>query len=423
MKYTLGTKQKKQKTLLESQIDVDNAFKEKIIVKDDSFRCMNCPEFATIHRLDARSHALVCGTGKKSGRKSKKYLCPECGQAMLGKKALKDHMEVSHTLASYLCSVCLKRFKGRVTYKNHLQRHCREANIPCPYCDKKFTIASYRNKHVKRAHKNLPSISKSKETIDDRGNNSTDLVEGALNAVRESYPSDNVEKLTDVVRDSPVLIKVELQEEVIGSLLYWELRYTFSVDDRVRSRSYEQFYSSADVNCKEDWDAWINMSKALSLPVSSVDHDRFETALETNALGEVTVFCAGSTFLTDQEIFEHKMKNVESLINDLSLESPLETVSTGSDNGSPTIQATEEVRSDGDSRTGALSAPNAIKDRVLTKTYECMFCDANGFKDKFNLNRHVTRLHMGPVKCSVCENIFKDKKKQAELSWAKLSQH
>ena len=376
--------------MLESQQEVDSAFNEKIIVKEDRFLCKNCPDFVTIHRLEARTHGLICGLTKKIGRKSKKYKCPECGVELLGKKEFKSHVQATHTLPSYLCSICLKRFKGRITYKKHVELHNREASIPCPYCDKKFTIAAYRNKHIKRAHKNISNPVALCETVSE---NQVEVITVATS--ERSMDADEV------------LIKVDLHEEVLGNLCHWEIRYSFSVENRVRSRSFTRFHSSLEVNSREDWDAWIKVSKILALPVSSSeDPEGFEVALETNELGEITLFCAGTAVLTRHEAFDLQMKNVDSLLNELCLEEVTDDV------GCAPNLAAEDLGANGDLSSVAgntTSQKDSINEKQVKKTHECVFCGAKGFKDRWNMNRHIERLHMGPVKCSICEVVYKDK--------------
>ena len=79
-KKTKEKKNRRSKTLRESELDADKAFEEKIVIKDDkAFHCKLCPEFVTSVKLLARSHALSCGTKKKLGRRVKKKVCDECG--------------------------------------------------------------------------------------------------------------------------------------------------------------------------------------------------------------------------------------------------------------------------------------------------------------------------------------------------------
>ena len=146
-------KAKKTMTLRENELEVNDAFADKIVVKEDgNFHCKNCPTFITSVRLLARSHANVCGGRKTVGRKVKKFSCDDCGEVVKGKKNLQKHVKKMHTMPTYQCSTCLKRLKSRVTYRRHLKTHDNNLTIACPHCPKMFRYESYKNRHVYRVH-------------------------------------------------------------------------------------------------------------------------------------------------------------------------------------------------------------------------------------------------------------------------------
>ena len=81
-------KRKKAKDLIdyakdsmrESEIAIDEAFKDKIVCRDgNSYNCRCCPLFVTSVKLLAMSHAQSYGEKKKLGRRTKVLKCDECG--------------------------------------------------------------------------------------------------------------------------------------------------------------------------------------------------------------------------------------------------------------------------------------------------------------------------------------------------------
>ena len=155
---------KRGKSLREDQMELDSAFAEKIVMKNDNeFHCKDCPIFVTSIRLLARTHAQSCSSKKKkAGRKPKKISCAECGAACEGRKGLANHFKVNYIISSYNCSQCPKTFKSRKNFANHLKIHDETVGVKCPHCPKIFKYESYKRRHVQRVHKaalNPPSVS------------------------------------------------------------------------------------------------------------------------------------------------------------------------------------------------------------------------------------------------------------------------
>ena len=45
----------------------------------------------------------------------------------------------------------------------------------------------------------------------------------------------------------------------------------------------------------------------------------------------------------------------------------------------------------------------------MVKSVKCSECGATGFKDGWYLKRHISQMHVGSVKCNICEIVFLDK--------------
>ena len=236
---TKPVKAKKSKTLRESEMDTNDAFKDKIVCKDDnSYHCRFCPLFVTSVNLLARSHAQSCGGKKKLGRHAKKLTCGECGGVFTGKLNMMKHIKESHTLPSYQCSICLRMFKKRLHYRRHLKVHDKERTVSCFFCPKQFQFESYRSRHVQRVHmKKLKPIHKEPAKTGDE--------------------------------DKVVIVGVDQTEEKYGDNYFWQYEVSFPNTEKT--------------------------SKLLHLPVpSDGSQDGFVIGVIGGNNGEERVFVAGS---------------------------------------------------------------------------------------------------------------------------------
>ena len=313
-------KSKKTMILRENELEINNAFADKIVVKEDgTFHCKNCPTFATSVRLVARSHANVCGKRKTRGRKSKKLSCDDCGEVVEGKKNLQKHIKKMHTMPTYQCSTCLKRLKSRVTYRRHLKTHDNNLTISCPHCPQMFRFESYKNRHVYRVHikSQVASIKNTIEAVDDIEQNEIRVrVDNAMEQneiVVAEAPGEAIEIRTSKAReqngvDSEVqreAIEVFQEEVKCGNSYYWQYEASFPNIERSNSSSCQMFSSSLQVSCEEDWNAWLQISKAFNINVS-VDgsNDAIVTAVIKEANGTERFICAGSEVPTNIEFVE-----------------------------------------------------------------------------------------------------------------------
>ena len=160
---------KRGKTLREDESDLNRLFAEKISVNDDgSFTCKDCPDFATVVRLLARTHAKTCGTVKKKvGRTAKRRPCTVCGTVCEGKKGLNEHFRVNHSTVKYTCSTCFRKFERRKNYLGHLKIHDEQNKIRCPKCPKTFLFKSYLKRHMKRTHADT-QVAEHQDTEEDK---------------------------------------------------------------------------------------------------------------------------------------------------------------------------------------------------------------------------------------------------------------
>ena len=198
----------KGKTLRESEMEVNEAFADKIVVKEDNtFHCRFCPLFVTSVKLLAKSHAQSCDTKKKKGRLAKRIQCNECGETFTGKKNLVKHTRESHSMPSYQCSTCMKKFKYRVYYMRHLKIHDRQPSVSCPYCSQKFRFESYKLRHIDRVHR-----------------------------MKLSSPQNEQEN-----DGGEVMIEVRDEEKRLGENFFWKYEATFPNLDRAKVQFVWEF--------------------------------------------------------------------------------------------------------------------------------------------------------------------------------------
>ena len=427
-------KPKRSQTLRESELVADEAFAEKIVVKDDNtFHCKLCPLFVTSVKLLARSHAHACGVKKKLGRRSKKIKCDECGEDFKGKSNLKKHIMNYHTLPSYQCSVCMKKFKSRVNYKKHLMIHNHLKSVNCPHCPKTFSFESYKKRHIKRVHeKNLK--------------------------VPQNENDKNGEKT--------ITVTINQDEEFHGGNFFWKFEASFPNTEAFRSCSYQQFFSSLGLNSKEEWEDWLLVSKMLNLSIKADgSNDGFEVAVTKQGNGDEMVVCAGSQILIAGKIFTME-DFVKEIVCELagtavdlacgSVDQPNEVLSLDEDVGKygvagkvecdgsiekllrdlhfqekcPTVTAElsnviVEPATDDDPYdvNGGVGDPTVASNKTSSRDDEnvarlivCHHCGASGFKDGWFLRRHISQMHVGSVQCDICENVFIDKHRYLQHS-------
>ena len=302
-------KAKKTMTLRENELEVNDAFADKIVVKEDgNFHCKNCPTFITSVRLLARSHANVCGGRKTVGRKVKKFSCDDCGEVVKGKKNLQKHIKKMHTMPTYQCSTCLKRLKSRVTYRRHLKTHDNNLTIACPHCPKMFRYESYKNRHVYRVHiKSQASIINAKVVNDTIEHNEIvdtnvqgEVIEVGVDDMElNQNQNEIVDVYTDVTGD---VIEIVQQEVKSDQSYFWQYEVSIPNTDRINGSTCQMFSSSLEVSCEDDWNAWIQISKAFNINVSADgSNDAFETAYIREANGSERIVCAGSEVPTNIE--------------------------------------------------------------------------------------------------------------------------
>ena len=59
--------------------------------------------------------------------------------------------------------------------------------------------------------------------------------------------------------------------------------------------------------------------------------------------------------------------------------------------------------------TKELFAGTDVLDQKKERDLNCSFCGVSGIKDKFNLDRHIARMHLSSVKCCTCLVEFSDR--------------
>ena len=420
-----SVKAKKSKTLRESELEINEAFGEKILVKDDgSFHCKSCPLFVTSVSLLARSHAQSCGIMKKLGRRTRKLSCGDCGEDFMGKRVLLKHIKDSHTMPSYQCSICLKQFKSRVHYRRHLKIHDQVTAVACPYCSKTFAFESYKTRHVNRVHLNKMKTSQ-KDQID--------------------MEEDEVQ--IDMAEEDEVQVEIIQKEEKHGGNFFWKFEATFPNTEKSNQSSYQLFYNSLGLYSQEDWEDWMLVSRMLSMSLKAdASNDGFELAVVQLPNGSEKVICEGNTVLdipltvfsaeylvrnmvlevADKAVALSSFGEVESEAEDGVVEPEIEgsiemllamcfnppaqrtEPQGGMVDKRVEMVAVEEVEVEEHSeKSNDDSAPtNNLMNKALLN---CEDCGASGFRNRWFLRRHIAQMHIGSIKCEICSNVFIDK--------------
>ena len=372
---------KKGKTLREDEMELNNLFDEKIVVKaDNSFYCKDCPGFVTSVRLLARTHAQSCGSKKKqTGRRPKRISCSDCGALCEGKKGLKKHFKVSHLTTSYNCSHCLKTFKSRKNYARHLKTHDERTAVKCPLCPRTFLNGSYMRRHMKRVHRNAL-----------KPNNSI--------SARNNADEDDDDHGTEVNFE----IEVQLEEAKIGQEHSWQLNVSFPASDKARSSSFGSFFNTLGFYCKEDWNDWVKISQTLSLPLSAGGHrDDFELAWNKDGNGKEEIICIGTS--SHPTLFEGEEMEDDAKIGDTA--EPI-----GVSGAVPEIDDDVDESKEENGEDDNLDDDGAgLEDNMEPLLVICPHCKEGGFKDAWFLKRHIQRMHLVPIKCEICQTVFVDK--------------
>ena len=383
----------KGKTLRESEMEVNEAFADKIVVKEDNtFHCRFCPLFVTSVKLLAKSHAQSCDTKKKKGRLAKQIQCNECGETFTGKKNLVKHTRESHSMPSYQCSTCMKKFKYRVYYMRHLKIHDRQPSVSCPYCSQKFRFESYKLRHIDRVHRMKLSSPQSEQEND----------------------------------GGEVMIEVRDEEKRLGENFFWKYEATLPNLDRAKSSSFGNFYNSLGLLNQGDWNDWMQVSEMLGLPYS-VDgsHSGMEIAVVKNGTGDEKVECVGSRIITVGGFKAADLSGSDSMEDGgVKMADSDEETLTLTYNQAEANETIEEVlRSidecylsstdvhDGENEEveDTDNAANSNSGSVRSRQVVCDLCGTSGFRSAWFLRRHISQMHLGSIRCDICCNIFVDK--------------
>ena len=372
---------KKGKTLREDQMELDKAFADKIVgTNEDSYRCKDCPDFVTRFRLLARTHAQTCSMKKKkqAGRKAKKIKCGDCGVSCDGKMGLAKHYKASHPTPTYNCSQCDKTFKLRKRYMNHLKIHEEGIRVKCLFCPKTFRFNSYMRRHISRVHKSaaLPqNVNVDTENDDEE--------------VEETIEVD----LTEAVSTS-------------GSGSSWQMSVMVpSLDSGVKSSSQSTFFNTLGLNTREEWEEYWEVARLL--PLSGGAEDSMEVAVAKAGDGMEEIIVAGSD--SSHPLVDNgptmSVVNVSAFVDDLANELALmSTAGDIVDNFDTESHVDPSVQPD---HGQPESVPDITGDAL--KRFSCPHCGEEGFRDAFNLKRHVNRVHLVPIKCMICDVTFVDK--------------
>ena len=411
-----SVKSKKGKTLRESELEVNEAFAEKILVKDDgTFHCKSCPLFVTSVSLLARSHAQSCGIKKKVGRRTRKLRCGDCGEVFMGKRVLLKHIKDSHTMPSYQCSSCLKQFKSRNHYRRHLKIHDQVTAVACPYCSKTFAFPSYKARHVNRVH-------------------------------MKKLKTAQMEQM-DMTENEVQIEIIQNEEKHLGNF-FWKFEAVFPNIEKSKTSSYQQFYNSLGLYSLEDWNDWMLVSRMLGMSFrADASNDGFELAVVQDPNGTEKVICVGNTVLhtpltvfsaeylvrimvlemadkavtlssfgvvesgTDDDVVHGIEDNIENVLSmPMSVNPPAQITEPeggmiGETVEMDTVEVVDVEEGSGISNDDKAKATNPMNKAVLS----CDHCGASGFRNRWFLKRHIAQMHLGSIKCEICSNVFIDK--------------
>ena len=110
-----------RRTLQWSAKEVSKNFYSKIASLKPGYKCKLC-EFETAHLNRAKTHAMFCGSTRKTcGKRRKTVSCPECEQVFKSVVKKNRHFSNCHQTSMYKCTKCFKTFKLRKVYKQHLK--------------------------------------------------------------------------------------------------------------------------------------------------------------------------------------------------------------------------------------------------------------------------------------------------------------
>lgn len=89
--------------------------------------------------------------------------CPKCGLTFRGKKMLRDHMTITHSIEfqnKFNCNVCFKVYHSEKTWREHVKSHnstTTDANT-CKICNKLFLYPSLLTQHLKSHSSEKPYL-------------------------------------------------------------------------------------------------------------------------------------------------------------------------------------------------------------------------------------------------------------------------
>ena len=267
---TQTSQSKLMKSLRENEIEENKIFHENIVVKENFFFCKICNRFSSTTKMKAKSHVLSCSKNKKQGRPGKLAKCLECDDTFSSKTDLEKHHRQEHLCQLYSCTICLKKFNRRQSYLRHLQAHREPPKLKCPIglCEKVFRYNCDLSRHMKTHNKPPVNLTKFKAATNEWIDFEVDLEEKRSGA---SFSGELV------VRELPR-------------------------QDRKCCRSFTSFQSSLSVANIEDWNALVQLSNTLKLPLDEDAPSSAQTCIFTNKHGETMVKFAWNDFLCAEDM-------------------------------------------------------------------------------------------------------------------------
>ena len=247
------------KSLREEELEGNKIFHLNIEVKNNFFYCKLCAKFSTTTKMIARAHVVSCGQTKKKGRPQKSSECLECNEKFSSVKELHRHHSMEHSSRTYCCSTCLKSFKRRQAYARHLASHREVPRLRCQQCSKVFRYKCNLKRHMESHRGPYKTV----ET---------------LRQEEEETPSEFVD------------FEIDLNERRIGE----NYSGVFSVKELPPPnskylRNHTSFQSTLGLSIIDDWQIYLGISKAFSLPLSNDDPEAVETCIYTDEYGKETV--------------------------------------------------------------------------------------------------------------------------------------
>ena len=273
----------------------------------------------------------------------------------------------------------------------------------------------------------------------------------------------NYFQVADLKKSEIVEFEIDLEEKKIGENYCGHFKIKRKMKTVGRNRSFSKFQSTLGLK-EEDWEAYIEVSNTLKLPISE---NSFEASISMNELGEETATFVWNTFQTSKNLVtgviesslqsekytecedirsEGEEVGPEMLSTSVGLPTEVEVVdsaalsTTGGEGegsfalniegkelasaalsiaGEGKVPATLSTGEEGVKQPPVVAASSVTGQELVQFELPaargemvgliCSYCGASGIKDLFNMGRHISRMHRDSFVCNICRVEFSDR--------------